>query len=148
MAYGGADSRWWVQSPTLRLLTVAGLVLLRKRPGSAKGVVFVTLEDETVIANVIVWPKLYERQRRVLLGARLLEVRGRVRREGAVVHLIAQSLTDLSAELDGVGSAARRAPERTARPPGGQGAPKGGLGVRPKRFPMRQKRRIVNIFSA
>ncbi|PZQ45390.1 MAG: error-prone DNA polymerase, partial [Rhodovulum sulfidophilum] len=93
-----------MDAPDGRVLTVAGLVLPRQRPGSAKGVFFVTLEDETGVANVIVWPKLYERQRRVLLGARLLAVRGRVQREGSVVHLIARELRNFVGEAHGVRS--------------------------------------------
>ncbi len=89
----GRDGRW---------LETAGIVLVRQMPGSAKGVLFVTIEDETGIANLIVWPRLYERQRRVLLAARMLAVKGRVQREGAVVHLIAHRLTDLSADLAGI----------------------------------------------
>ena len=91
------------QSRDGRWIETAGIVLVRQMPGSAKGVLFVTLEDETGVANLIIWPKLYERQRRVVLAARMLGVKGRVQREGAVVHLIAHRLTDLSAELAGVG---------------------------------------------
>ena len=87
----------------LSTIETAGIVLVRQMPGSAKGVLFVTLEDETGVANLIIWPKLYERQRRVVLAARMLGVKGRVQREGAVVHLIANRLTDLSHELAGVG---------------------------------------------
>jgi error-prone DNA polymerase len=61
-----------------RRLTVAGLLLVRQKPGSAKGVMFITLEDETEVANLIVWPSLFERQRRVVLSAGLLACRGRV----------------------------------------------------------------------
>jgi error-prone DNA polymerase len=78
-------------------------VLVRQMPGSAKGVLFVTIEDETGVANLVIWPKLYARQRRVILAARMLAVKGRVQREGTVVHLIANRLTDLSVELAGVG---------------------------------------------
>ena len=85
-------------------LETAGIVLVRQMPGSAKGVLFVTLEDETGVANLVIWRKLYARQRRVILGARMLGVQGRVQREGAVVHLIATRLTDLSAELAGIGA--------------------------------------------
>jgi error-prone DNA polymerase len=87
-----------------RSLTTAGIVLVRQMPGSAKGVLFVTIEDETGVANLVIWPKLYERQRRVILGARMLSVKGRIQREGAVVHLIANRLIDLSAELAGIGA--------------------------------------------
>ena len=78
------------------LARAAGLVTNRQRPGGATGVVFVTLEDETGCVNVIVWNTLVERQRRELLGARLLAVFGIIQREGAVVHLLAKRLVDLS----------------------------------------------------
>ena len=80
-------------------VTVAGLVLTRQRPGTARGVVFLTLEDETGIANVIVWSKVFEANRRAAMTARFLAVRGRVQREGAVVHLIAERFRDLTEEL-------------------------------------------------
>lgn len=83
--------------PDGRRAAAAGLVITRQRPGTAKGVVFVTLEDETGMANVVVWPDLAERDRRELLGARFLAARGRIRREGAVVHLVAERLADLDA---------------------------------------------------
>jgi error-prone DNA polymerase len=85
-------------------LEAAGLVLVRQRPGSAKGVMFITIEDETGIANLVIWPKLFERQRRIILSASMFAVRGRIQREGEVVHLVAHHLTDLSAELASVGS--------------------------------------------
>lgn len=74
----------------------AGLVVNRQRPGSARGVTFVTLEDESGHANIIVWRDLAEAQRRPLLGARLLEVDGQVQKEGSVIHLVAQRLVDRS----------------------------------------------------
>jgi error-prone DNA polymerase len=77
----------------------AGLVTCRQRPDTASGVIFVTLEDETGTVNVVVWRDLVERQRRELLGARLLAVAGRVERDGEVVHLIAQRLFDRSVLL-------------------------------------------------
>ena len=77
-------------------LAVAGLVLVRQRPGSANGVIFLTLEDETGIANLVVWPRLFERQRPTLLGASLLGVRGKVQREGEVIHLVSEDTRDLS----------------------------------------------------
>lgn len=80
-------------------LTVAGLVLVRQRPGTASGVIFVTLEDETGIVNLIVWPQVFERQRRAVLAARLLLATGRLQREGMVVHLVAERLVDRSALL-------------------------------------------------
>jgi len=84
------------------VFTLAGLVLVRQRPGTASGVVFVTLEDEKGIANLVVWPKVFEAHRRIVMGARLLAVRGRIQREGIVIHLVAEELWDLSAELDSI----------------------------------------------
>src|SRR5215203_4674707 len=90
------------RSPALPLnspLTVAGIVLIRQRPGTAKGVVFVTLEDETGISNVIVWRDVFEANRKVAMTARFLAVRGRLQREGLVVHVVAETFLDLSPEL-------------------------------------------------
>ncbi|MBX9605676.1 MAG: error-prone DNA polymerase, partial [Gammaproteobacteria bacterium] len=84
--------------PGTRVRT-AGLVITRQRPGTATGVVFVTLEDETGSINVIVWSSLVEAQRRELLHARLMGVVGEVQRDGEVVHLVAQRLSDHSALL-------------------------------------------------
>jgi error-prone DNA polymerase len=84
------------RTPHGRIARTAGIVIGRQRPDTASGVVFVTLEDETGATNVIVWRDLGDRQRRELLGARLLAVCGRVEREGPVVHLIAGRLVDLS----------------------------------------------------
>jgi error-prone DNA polymerase len=80
-------------------VTVAGLVLVRQRPGTSKGVVFMTLEDETDIANIIVWPKVFVRNRRTVMTSRFLAVRGRLQRAGLVIHVVAESFTDLSAAL-------------------------------------------------
>jgi error-prone DNA polymerase len=86
------------------IFTLAGLVLVRQRPGTASGVVFVTIEDESGIANLVVWPKVFEAHRRIVMGSRLLGVRGRVQREGegdyVVIHLVAEQLWDWSADLD------------------------------------------------
>ncbi|MBI2307720.1 MAG: error-prone DNA polymerase [Rhodocyclales bacterium] len=82
--------------PDRALARLAGIVTCRQRPGTASGVVFVTLEDETGLANIVIYGRLAERQRRELLGARLLGVLGQVQREGAVVHLVAGRLLDLS----------------------------------------------------
>ena len=81
-------------------ISVAGLVILRQRPGTAKGVIFLTLEDETGVVNVVVWRKLYERYRRAVISGRLLRVVGRLQREAGVVHLIAEEIQDLSYMLD------------------------------------------------
>jgi error-prone DNA polymerase len=84
------------QSPHGRLVRVAGLVIGRQRPDTASGVIFVTLEDETGHVNLVVWNDLAERQRRELLGSRLLAVTGQVQREGLVVHVLARKLEDMS----------------------------------------------------
>ena len=81
-------------------VATAGLVLVRQRPGSAKGVIFMTLEDETGVVNVVVWPNILEQYRRAILGGRLVLVRGRVQRAGAIVHLVAARLDDLTHWLD------------------------------------------------
>lgn len=81
-------------------ITVAGLVILRQRPGTAKGVIFVTLEDETGIVNVIVWRKIYEQFRRAVIAGRLLRVTGRLQRAHSVTHLIAEEVEDISDMLD------------------------------------------------
>ncbi len=81
------------------MVQVAGVVLIRQRPGSAKGVCFITLEDETGVVNLVVWPDLKEKQRRVVMGARLMEVRGRVEYDDEVIHVIAQHMTDASDQL-------------------------------------------------
>ena len=80
-------------------IAVAGLVLIRQRPGTASGVIFATLEDETGIANIIVWPKIFERFRRVVLSARFLGAYGVLQREGEVIHLVAERLFDLTSSL-------------------------------------------------
>ena len=88
------------------VFTLAGLVLVRQRPGTASGVVFVTIEDEAGIANLVVWPKVFEAHRRIVMGSRLMGVRGRIQREGegdyVVIHLVAEELWDLSTELDSI----------------------------------------------
>ncbi|BBU64026.1 error-prone DNA polymerase 1 (plasmid) [Methylosinus sp. C49] len=94
-AMAARDGRW---------LEAAGIVLVRQRPGSAKGVMFVTLEDETGIANLVIWAKVLEANRRAILSAGMMAAHGRVQREGDVVHLVAQRITDLSADLASVGS--------------------------------------------
>ena len=75
---------------------VAGVVLVRQRPGSAQGVVFMTIEDETGIANSVIWPKVLERMRKVVMGARLMVVHGRVQRHEDIIHVVAERLEDRS----------------------------------------------------
>jgi len=93
--------------PHGRRAQAAGLVTCRQRPGTASGVVFVTLEDETGAVNVVVWNNLVERQREELLGSKLLGVAGQVERDGDVVHLVAHRLTDYSAMLGDLNAASR-----------------------------------------
>jgi error-prone DNA polymerase len=76
-----------------------GIVATRQRPGSASGVVFLTLEDEDGQINVIIWPKLVETYRHEILGSRLLKVRGQVQESHSVIHVIAEELEDVSAWL-------------------------------------------------
>ena len=92
-AMSARDGRW---------LMTAGLVLVRQKPGSAKGVMFLTVEDETGPANVVVWPALFERRRQVVLGSSMMAINGRIQREGDVVHLVAQQLFDLTSDLSGL----------------------------------------------
>ena len=89
------DGRW---------VNLAGLVLVRQKPGSAKGVMFITLEDETDVVNLVVWTKVFEANRRIVFGASMMGVRGQVQREGEVIHVIAQRLDDLSPLLASVGT--------------------------------------------
>ena len=80
-------------------IEVAGLVLVRQRPGTASGVIFATLEDETGVSNIVIWPKVFEANRKTVLGARMLAVRGQLQREGLVIHIIAEQLTDMTSHL-------------------------------------------------
>jgi len=93
--------------PDGRLARGCGIVTMRQRPGTAKGVIFMTLEDETGNVNVIVWPALLERQRKEVLGAALLAVYGVWQREGDVQHLVAHRLVDMSHLLGGLQSTSR-----------------------------------------
>jgi error-prone DNA polymerase len=95
--------------------TAAGLVLVRQRPGTAQGVIFLTLEDEGGICNVIIWPKTFERFRPIVMGARLILVRGMLQREGLVTHVIADRIEDLSELLDSLRDCDARDPPQ-ARP--------------------------------
>jgi error-prone DNA polymerase len=104
MARAGAiASRDVDRVPDDRRTAVAGVVLVRQRPGSAKGVVFLTLEDETGVTNVVVWPKVFETYRSVVMGARLLLIRGKIQRapdsEGRVTHLVAETVEDRTGDL-------------------------------------------------
>ena len=86
--------------PEGAFIAVAGLVILRQRPGTAKGVIFLTLEDETGVINIIVWRKMYEKFRRAVISGRMLRVTGRLQRAHSVTHLIAEKVEDISHMLD------------------------------------------------
>ena len=109
-----------------RRVSLAGLVLIRQRPGSAKGVCFITLEDETGIANLVVWPDAFAAQRGIVMGARLMVVHGLIQQDEAVLHVVVRKLEDDTAMLRtlseeampstlsaGDGAGAMRAPART-----------------------------------
>ncbi|QRM53551.1 error-prone DNA polymerase [Sinorhizobium sp. BG8] len=96
---GIAAHRTLETAPVGRRISVAGLVLVRQRPGSAKGVIFMTIEDETGVANIIVWPKAFEAFRPIVMGARLVKVTGRLQREQGVIHIVADRLEDMTALL-------------------------------------------------
>lgn len=107
-----AETQNWARPPSCLVATdlgvppegarvrVAGLVILRQRPGTANGVIFLTLEDETGVVNVIVWRKMYEQFRRAVVSGRLLRVTGRIQRESGVCHVIAEHIEDISPMLD------------------------------------------------
>ena len=85
-----------------RRIAVGGVVLVRQRPGTAKGVCFITLEDETGVANIVVWPKLFEAFRPVIMGSRMMLVRGRLQRAEGVTHLVVEHLEDWTGSLAGL----------------------------------------------
>jgi len=86
-------------APSGQRVTVAGLVLVRQRPGTAKGVIFMTIEDEAGVANIIVWPKVFEKMRALVIGARFVAVAGRLQNERGVIHLIAEKFEDWTPAL-------------------------------------------------
>ena len=96
---------------------------MRQRPGTAKGVIFATLEDETGVANIIIWARTFQRYRKVILASRLMLVRGELQREGIVTHVIARNIVDLSHRLDalaqgvGDGHPGYGPPDEAKRPP-------------------------------
>jgi error-prone DNA polymerase len=91
---GAMTAKAYAEAPDNRRVAVGGVVLVRQRPGSAKGVVFLTLEDETGVANLVVWPDVFERLRPVAMGARMVLARGRIQRAEGVVHLVVEDLID------------------------------------------------------
>ena len=119
-----------------RLVTVAGIVLVRQRPGSAKGTMFATIEDETAHANLIVWPAVFETHRRVVLAARMVACRGRLQSAEGVIHVVAEELLDLSDLLGSVGRRNEPFPIEYGRGDGAKNGaapdPREGLGRRPR----------------
>lgn len=89
--------------PDGQWISVVGLVITRQRPGTASGVIFLTLEDENAVSNIVVWPKTFERFRKAVMAGRLLRIRGRLQREGVVTHVIATYIEDYSFLLDTLG---------------------------------------------
>jgi len=104
-----------------RHVEVAGVILVRQKPGSAKGVLFITIEDETGVAQGIIWPDRFERYRRVVMSASMVSLKGRLQKEGEVIHVIVDRITDCTPLLRQVGS--MDFPNRTGR---GDGASHGG----------------------
>ncbi len=94
---------------------VKGIVLVRQKPGSAKGVMFVTIEDETGVANLVLWADRFEAQRRLVLSAGMIACHGRVQREGDVIHVVTDRLEDLSDPLRSVGERDEAFPIRHGR---------------------------------
>jgi error-prone DNA polymerase len=86
-----------------RRVNIAGLVLVRQKPGSAKGVTFMTIEDETDVANIVIWSALFEKQRSLILSSSMIGCRGRVQKEGGVIHVVAEQFFDLRDMLRSVG---------------------------------------------
>ncbi|ANI78165.1 error-prone DNA polymerase [Sphingobium sp. EP60837] len=104
-----------------RNIEVAGVILVRQRPGSAKGVLFVTIEDETGVANGILWPNKFEVYRRQVMSASMIAMRGRLQKEGEVIHIICDRITDHDEMLRSIGRA-----EFKMAPGRGDGASHGG----------------------
>ncbi len=111
--------------PPGRTVMVAGLVLVRQRPGTASGVIFATLEDETGVTNIIVWPKTFEANRRTVLGARVMGVRGQLQREGIVTHVIAKEFIDLTSQMMAIANGADIGEAVVARADEGKSGPHG-----------------------
>ena len=124
-AQGAVEARQVPDIPDGRRIRFGGVVLVRQRPGSSNGVVFMTLEDETGIVNVVVWPRVFDVFRPVVMGSRLLVVEGRLQRaadaEGGVIHLVAETLIDRTCDL-----ALLSETEPVLKPPMGDDAAKSG----------------------
>lgn len=96
------------KTPTGRRVTVAGVVLVRQRPGSANGVIFMTIEDETGVSNIIVWERTFRKYRPEVMGSRLVKVRGRLQSESGVIHVVAEYIDDMTPMLGLLRKDARR----------------------------------------
>lgn len=128
-------------------LSVAGVVLVRQRPGSAKGVVFMTIEDETGIANVVVWPKTLERYRREIMSGRLMLIRGRIQRHQDIIHVVSAVVEDrshllatLMEEADGPTTVSIANADEVLRPePGSARSPSHPRNAGPRRHPRDQR---------
>src|SRR5262249_6929308 len=95
------------ETPDKTAVRVAGLVLVRQQPSTSKGTIFITLEDETGIANLVVWPRTWQRYRQIARDAVALVAQGKVERNGSVIHVIPNILEDLSQSLKGLASRSR-----------------------------------------
>jgi len=121
-----------------RNVEVAGVILVRQRPGSAKGVLFVTIEDETGVANGILWPNKFEIYRRQVMSASMIAMRGRLQKEGEIIHIICDRITDHDDMLRSIGRM------DFAVPPGrGDGASHGG-GPDPRDAGFRNRRTFTS----
>jgi error-prone DNA polymerase len=117
---------------------IAGLVLVRQMPGSAKGVMFITLEDESANANIIVWPSVLEKNRRAILAVSLLGCEGKVQSANGVIHLVVDHVRDLTAEMKRISGLDTAFPLKAGR---GDEARHGGSGMdsrEPKQRPINQ----------
>jgi error-prone DNA polymerase len=121
-----------------RRVNLSGIVLIRQRPGTTN-VTFITIEDETGIANIILWQRRFEAQRRIVMGAPMIGVTGIVQREGDVIHVIGEQLEDQSALLHAVGQM-----EFAHRTGPGDGARNGGYDPRQKRRDVVQPRDLFH----
>ncbi len=135
---GAVTAKAYGDLPDGRRTTVAGVVLVRQRPGKGD-VTFITLEDETGVVNVVVWPALFEPHRPVIMGARLMMVRGKVQRAEGVIHFIAESLHDRTADLALLSDAGLLKPQpapgdaaKSSRPDREPGHRKAGTGRHPR----------------
>ncbi|TNM60558.1 error-prone DNA polymerase [Aliirhizobium smilacinae] len=120
-------------------VTIGGIVLVRQRPGSAKGVIFITLEDETGVANAIVWPKIFEKYRSVVMGARLVKIRGRLQSQSGVIHTVVEHIEDITQMLSllhrEAGQFGDLGSDKALKSDGGSQQPKSHSTVKPRTEP-------------